>query len=197
WAPPGHGSVAFCGRWNDQPHHTRALRNMRIHGESSPQFSGCQLNCTLRNTRSGCGIRMVTRPSAAVKPARPPGEPLVLSGKLSVGLPRLSTKRTAPCDLDGLHTCGKLTRPSPCATATGIREPVMPLKNRLGESRISSVATRDSYCSDALRRNFGQCCAPGMISFSCDSIWQPLHTPSANFVSSAKNAVNCSRKSSL
>src|SRR3546814_12528147 len=99
---------------------------------------------------------IVTRPAAAVKPARPPGEPLVLSGKFSVGLPRLSTKRTAPCDFDGLHACGKLTRPSPCATATGMREPAMPWKKMLGESSTSSVATRDSYCSDALRRNFGQ-----------------------------------------
>ena len=79
WAP-SHGSALPCARKNDQPHHTRALRNMRIHGESSPQLSGCQLICTLRNTRSGCGIRIVTRPSAAVKPARPPGEPFGFSG---------------------------------------------------------------------------------------------------------------------
>ena len=46
------------------PTHTRALRNIRIHGLSSPQSSGCQEHCTVRNTRSGCGIRIVKRPSA-------------------------------------------------------------------------------------------------------------------------------------
>ena len=43
------------------PLHFRALRNMRIHGESSPRFSGCQDICTVRNTRSGCGIMIVKR----------------------------------------------------------------------------------------------------------------------------------------
>lgn len=46
---------------------------MRIHGLSSPQFSGCQDICTVRKTRSGCGIMIVKRPSAVVTPARPPG----------------------------------------------------------------------------------------------------------------------------
>ncbi len=63
-----------------QPSHTRALRNRRSQGESSPQRSGRQLICTLRNTRSGCGISASTRPSAAWKPVRPAGEPLGLSG---------------------------------------------------------------------------------------------------------------------
>ena len=46
---------------------------MRIHGLSSPQLSGCQDLCTVRKTRSGCGIMIVKRPSAVVTPARPPG----------------------------------------------------------------------------------------------------------------------------
>src|SRR5262249_38660893 len=72
---------------------TRALRNMRIHGQSSPHSRGAHDICTLRNTRSGCGMQMVTRPSAAVRPVMPFGEPFGLSGYASVALPWLSTKR--------------------------------------------------------------------------------------------------------
>ena len=43
---------------------TRALRNIRNHGDASPHSSGCHDICTVRNTRSGCGIRIVKRPSA-------------------------------------------------------------------------------------------------------------------------------------
>jgi hypothetical protein len=62
------------------PTQRRALRNMRSHGESSPQFSGCQDICTVRKTRSGCGIMIVKRPSAVVTAVRPPGEPFGLYG---------------------------------------------------------------------------------------------------------------------
>jgi hypothetical protein len=41
---------------------------MRIHGESSPRLSGCHDICTVRKTRSGCGIMIVKRPSAVVTP---------------------------------------------------------------------------------------------------------------------------------
>ena len=41
---------------------------------------GVQLICTLRNTRSGCGISAVKRPSAVVTAVRPPGLPLGLNG---------------------------------------------------------------------------------------------------------------------
>ena len=62
------------------PRNTRALRKTRIHGASSPQPSGCHDHCTDRNTRSGCGITIVNRPSAVVTPVRPPAEPFGLSG---------------------------------------------------------------------------------------------------------------------
>ncbi len=48
---------------------------MRIHGESSPRLSGCQDICTVRKTRSGCGIMIVKRPSNVVTPVIPAGEP--------------------------------------------------------------------------------------------------------------------------
>ena len=60
--------------------HTRALRNMRINGASSFQSSERHEFCTARNTRSGCGIMMVTRPSRLVKPVIPRGEPFGLAG---------------------------------------------------------------------------------------------------------------------
>src|SRR5215468_10346887 len=63
-----------------QPSHTRALRNIRIHGESSPQSAGCHDICTVRKPRSGCGIRIEKRPSAVVRPVIPLGEPLGLYG---------------------------------------------------------------------------------------------------------------------
>src|SRR5690606_25812034 len=74
-----------------QPSHTRALRNMRAHGESSPKESGAQLICTLRKLRSGCGIMIVKRPSAVVNAVRPSGDPLGLAGYFSATAPRVST----------------------------------------------------------------------------------------------------------
>ena len=68
----------YAARLARYPTHFRALRNMRIHGESSPRLSGCQDICTVRNTRSGCGIMIVKRPSAVVTPVMPAGEPFGL-----------------------------------------------------------------------------------------------------------------------
>jgi hypothetical protein len=58
-----------------QDTHALALRNIRIQGESSPQPDGRQESCTERNTRSGCGMTMVKRPSGVVRPVMPPGDP--------------------------------------------------------------------------------------------------------------------------
>jgi len=63
-----------------QATYTRALRNIRSHGPSSPHSSGCHEYCVVRNRRSGCGIMMVKRPSAVVKPVKPSGEPFGLCG---------------------------------------------------------------------------------------------------------------------
>src|SRR5262249_14085741 len=62
------------------PSHFRALRNMRIHGLNSLQSPLVQLISTLRNTRSGCGISTVKRPSAVVTAVRPSGLPFGLNG---------------------------------------------------------------------------------------------------------------------
>src|SRR3546814_4533403 len=66
----------------------RALRNIRSHGESSGQSSGAQLRLALRGVRSGCGIRIVARPSSLDRPAMASAEPLGLAGYAVAGLPR-------------------------------------------------------------------------------------------------------------
>ena len=76
-APPEQAAEEAQGHQATQ---RRALRNMRSQGLSSDQSLGCQDICTVRNTRSGCGIMMVKRPSGVVTPVRPSGEPLGLSG---------------------------------------------------------------------------------------------------------------------
>ena len=63
---------------------------MRIHGPSSRHARGRQEYCTARKTRSGWGMKIVTRPSRVVSAVMPPGEPFGLYGYTSVGLPRLS-----------------------------------------------------------------------------------------------------------
>jgi hypothetical protein len=61
-----------------QPTQRRALRNMRIQGESSTDRSGAQDICTVRKTRSGWGMTTLKRPSGVVSPVMPAGEPLGL-----------------------------------------------------------------------------------------------------------------------
>lgn len=65
---------------NDYSNTLRALRNSLSQGASSPQLSGCHEYCAVRNTLSGCGIMMVTRPSWEVRPVIPPAEPFGLNG---------------------------------------------------------------------------------------------------------------------
>src|SRR5437588_702785 len=67
-----------------QPTQTRALRKRRIQGLSSPDSRfhsrGRHESWTVRKTRSGCGMRIVTRPPAAVRAVMPPAEPFGFSG---------------------------------------------------------------------------------------------------------------------
>ena len=66
-----------------------------------------------------------------------------------------------------------------------------------GLGSISTSDTRASNRSLRLRTKRGQRAAPGMSSFSADSIWQPLQTPSAKVSGGAKNAANASRARAL
>lgn len=58
----------------------RAFLKRRNHGPSSCQSLGCQEFCTVRYTRSGCGIMMVTLPERSQIPVMPLGEPFGLAG---------------------------------------------------------------------------------------------------------------------
>ena len=73
----------------------------------------------------------------------------------------------------------------------------MPLKKIEGESSISIVARRASNCSETFFTKRGHFSAPGMMSLSCESIWQPLHTPSENVSGRSKNALNIALRRSL
>jgi hypothetical protein len=64
----------------DQPTHRLALCHNCIHGLNADGSPWVQLICMLRNTRSGCGIMAVKRPSAVVTAVRPPGLPFGLNG---------------------------------------------------------------------------------------------------------------------
>ena len=68
-----------------------AFLNIRIQPLSSPHSGGCHESCTDLKTRSGCGIMIVTRPSAEQKPATPSGEPFGFAGYAAAGCPWLST----------------------------------------------------------------------------------------------------------
>ncbi len=68
------------GRSYHHPNQRLALPNIRIHGLRADTSPTAQLICRLRNTRSGCGISAVKRPSGVVTAVRPCGLPLGLNG---------------------------------------------------------------------------------------------------------------------
>jgi hypothetical protein len=63
-----------------QPSQARAFANMRAHGLAAETSPLVQLICTLRKTRSACGISAVNRPSAVVTAVKPSGLPFGLAG---------------------------------------------------------------------------------------------------------------------
>src|SRR3546814_13587661 len=73
----------------------------------------------------------------------------------------------------------------------------MPAKNSDCDSSSSTCDQRASNCSLRLRRNAGQCSAPGTMSLSAANIWQPLQTPSAKRSGFARNGWNSRRPRSL
>ena len=115
--------------------HRRAFWNTRSHGLASVvQSSGVQLICTLRNTRSGCGISAVKRPSGVVTDGEAAGAAVRVE---RIGLGRLAVvvdeahRDDAPCAAS--PRCEKSAKPSPCATAIGMRLPAMPAKKIDGD----------------------------------------------------------------
>ena len=131
-----------------QPTHFRALCHSCSHGLCALVSRFVQLIWILRKTRSGCGIMAVKRPFWVVTAVNPPGLPLGLNGYCVVVAPKLSVKRMAWMTDAKLPrpalTGSKLAKPSPCATAIGSLIPVMPARNRLGDSKISTMLNRAS-----------------------------------------------------
>ena len=117
----------------------RTLRNMRIRRHHSPQLSGCQELATVRNTRSGCGIMMVARPSALVTAVIPSGEPLGLTGHCAT-LPQLSETQPHQTALfaaqPGERHRALPRRPSPWETAIGITSPPSRRRRRTGSPAL-------------------------------------------------------------
>jgi len=83
-------------------------------------------------------------------------------------------------------TCARLR-----ATAEYVEEIIVPdLPARLAYHLL--VIGR-ANCAERLPSNAGQCCAPGIISFSAAIIWQPLHEPRAKVSGRRKNRSNSAR----
>src|SRR5581483_2866143 len=101
-----------------------------------------------------------------------------------------ATREASPC-------CEKSANPSPCAIATGMREPSIPAKKIDGDDSIRTNEKRASNFSDLLRVNFGHASAPGIIDAKLLIIWQPLQMPSANVSARPKNAENISASCGL
>src|ERR1039457_1822244 len=141
---------------------------------------------------SGWGIKTVTLPSSLVRQATAAVEPFGLCGYLSAMAWWLSTycngTRFADSAALSESSSANLARPSPCATGIDSTEPLMPRKNTEGDSLTRTLTSRASNCSEAFFTNLGQVCAPGMMSDSAASIWQPLQMPRAKVSGLSKNS---------
>ncbi len=97
---------------------------MRIQGESSFQARGCHDICTLRKTRSGCGIRIVDaaigRGERGDAARRAVGVLRVALGDAAVRRRRSARRRDrSPRAPRAPSVDSSSARPSPCATAIG------------------------------------------------------------------------------
>ena len=95
---------------------------MRSQGESSRNSRLRQLICTARNTRSGCGIKIVARPSFEVKPVSPAGEPFGLAGYRCSRLALVVDKAQdwpAPCSAVRLNRTARGLRRARPRSASG------------------------------------------------------------------------------
>ena len=116
-----------------QPTNTRALRNIRSHGESSPHSRGAQLRLACagcaRGAASGWWRGRRRWSGRRCRRASRSGWP----GKWS--RPRRCHRRSAARRAPRLRRAAlsNAARPSPCAIATGMREPAMPRKNSDGD----------------------------------------------------------------
>ena len=183
-----------------QPTHTRALRNMRIHGAVlAPLRPGCQEFCTVRNTRSGCGIRMVTRPSRLVRPVMPRGEPFGIV-RVALGRRGRGCRRSAG-DQPAVDAGRRGSASRELGAALAVRDGDRQHASRPCRRRRSTPTAAPRPAPRAPRTARSGCArsaasAPRRGSAPCsfDIIWQPLQTPSVNVSGRSKNAANCSRR---
>ena len=125
--------------------HRRVLRNSRNHGPS-PQSSGCQECCTVRNKplwmRHQDGETAVAAGQSGDTTRR--AEPLGLVGFRSAcrGGPRNAARPNPRQRRIRAARIAELRPSSPCATATGSREPSMPCRNSDGDGNTSTRLNR-------------------------------------------------------
>ena len=80
--PPAHRGPPAVRRVASEPTRRTPARCGRgaSRARLRPTRAGARTAARVRNTRSGCGIMIVTRPSAVVRAVMPPGEPLGFAG---------------------------------------------------------------------------------------------------------------------
>ena len=166
-----------------------------------PIRAGAQECCTVRNTRSGCGMSAVTRPSALHTPATPAAN-------------RSDCRDIAPSARRDYRRTASSPRPprAACRARRGaeFREPLaVRHHDRQHRAVHAARAARNSSAAPApgtaaprtarsgCARSAASSSAPGISSLSAASIWQPLHTPRVNVASRSKKAANSSRARGL
>ena len=138
---------------------------------SSPQSRGCHEFCTVRNTRSGCGIRIVKRPSAVVSAGDAVRRAVrVVRVAPRSAAPRLSTKRSATSAL----RAAVAARVAELGVALAVRDRDRHAAARHAARRrataIGSTSTSDEARLELLAsgcaRSAASASAPGMISLA-------------------------------
>ena len=153
-----------------RPTNTRALRNRRIQPPSSPHALGAHEFCTVRNTRSGCGM---TRGDAAVGAAHAGDAQRRAVRIVGIALGRLIAmcRRTAsvtrPCSssLPAAESAAEF-RESLAVRAPRSAAPSRACRRTAPNSNAAPAPApaRASYCSERLRTKRGQPSVPGINS---------------------------------
>ncbi len=132
----------------------------------------------MRNTRSGCGIRIVKRPSGVVTAVMPFGRPVrvvrIRLGHASAVV-HVARGHERAARVGGRRVAEDR---APLAVRDRDRDAAAGHageEDRRPSARSPRAATRASNCSERLRTKCGQFSAPGMIALRFDIIWQPLH----------------------
>ncbi len=180
--------------------HARALRNIRIHGESSPHSRGPPRHLH----RAKDALRMRHQDRVAAVGRRESGHAV----RRAVGIARIRFGRL-PAVVDR-SAARRAAAPRRAARRRGIRHSLrrgrwrpecgcLPCRGRRATASAAPRAARSAT------RTARTCCARSAANAPSPEsardrlliIWQPLHTPSANVSSRAKNAAKSSRARAL